>query len=174
MRDVEAPSDIRYELTVADYVEAMSAHLRSSGIWKVMLAVGLFNIGFGIYLLLRETAAAVYVLPLLLGLLAVFGPLLMLRLQGPALFRRQPNLAGPVLIRLTNVGLAVSGESASGDERWSMYSAYLESKHLFLLYSTPRTFRLIPKRAFPDAGAADDFRQLLVDQIKVVRKGFAF
>jgi hypothetical protein len=168
---VTFPAELRFKLAPRDLAEAQLAHLRSSRLFLFMFAVGVVNLAIAALAAVRSPGEpAGYVLPAVAGLFFTTGLPLVAWASAPAAFRRQPALGDDVQLTITDVGLAVRGAAAEGEERWRLYTSYLETRHLFLLYHGPRTFRLVPKRAFASDDDADEFRDMVVEKVKRVRR----
>ncbi|HEX8916498.1 MAG TPA: YcxB family protein [Humisphaera sp.] len=165
------PAELRFKLAPRDLSEAQLAHLRSSRMFLLMFAVGVVNLAFaGVAFAGAPANVPGYILPLLAGLFFTAGLPLVAWVSAPAAFRRQPALGDDVQLTVTEAGLAVRGAAAAGEERWPLYTSYLETRHLFLLYHGPRTFRLVPKRAFASPADVEAFRDLVVDKVGRLRR----
>ena len=61
---------------------------------------------------------------------------------------------------ISEAGIRLEGLMGDGNMRWGLYTRFLESDKLFLLYQSPQLFNMFPKSAF-GPGEADQFRELL-------------
>jgi len=76
------------------------------------------------------------------------------------IYRKQPSLHEPVSIDFGESGMAYSSEHSQGEVPWRMFIKWREGTRLFLVYSAPNLFHIIPKRLL-DADGADRLRALL-------------
>jgi len=57
-------------------------------------------------------------------------------------------------------------KGGQADVEWTNFIRFLESKNLFLLYTSPACFNIVPKRAFAP-GETESFRGLLQEKLGV-------
>ncbi|NET04958.1 MAG: YcxB family protein [Merismopedia sp. SIO2A8] len=48
---------------------------------------------------------------------------------------------------------------------WQVYTKFVETKNLFIIYSSKLTFNIVPKRAFVSREDLAQFRELLLAQV---------
>jgi hypothetical protein len=84
-----------------------------------------------------------------------------LRTMLPRLWDAQPHLRLPNTVTAHDDGLRVEDANATHDYRWPAFVKFRESDRLFLLYVSQVSFIMIPKRAMPEPGNVEAFRQLL-------------
>lgn len=80
-------------------------------------------------------------------------------------FRRRRRYLGPQRMFYSEEGLHLEDPTAQARIPWSQFIGYLEGEHIFLLYSTPRRYRIVPKRGF--AGREQEFCTLLEANLPV-------
>jgi len=120
----------------------------------------------------------------LLGMLLVFEGWFLAR-RGPLYSLRPPGRAGAQALEIGEEGIALGGPDrfAVSSLAWRDFSRFVETENLFVLLtlwpsnvsslfayrirSTPRSFYVIPKRAF-SSGAAEEFRNLLKEHVPAV------
>jgi hypothetical protein len=158
-------------LTPRDFALAQITHLRSSLVTYGMAAIGTLNLLAAGWAMVQAPAApAGYLLPGLAGLLFLFGMPAMAVLSAPAAFRRVPSLGDEMTLIVSDEGVQISSPAASGREPWSLYTSYLADGRHILLYHGPRTFRIIPRRAFASTSDADAFVTLVRERVGRVRR----
>jgi hypothetical protein len=67
---------------------------------------------------------------------------------------------------LNDSGIHWLWKGGQADVEWTNFIRFLESKTLFLLYTSPACFNIVPKRAFAP-GETDSFRALLQEKLGV-------
>ncbi len=80
-------------------------------------------------------------------------------------WKKQFTLHQPINISINSKQIKLASESFNFIGKWSYYYRYKESKNLFLIYSSLRSFHIVPKRAFESPEASKDFGQLLKTKI---------
>jgi hypothetical protein len=81
-------------------------------------------------------------------------------------FLKQPAVRGLRITVLDNTGVHQKWDGGSSDVEWKSYIRWLEAKNQILLYSSPVSFGMIPKRAMNDAQLSE-LRTLLTQNIKI-------
>jgi hypothetical protein len=79
-------------------------------------------------------------------------------------FGKQPSLQGPRTLLLDTAGVHLRWTSGTTDLEWSNFARRLEDKNLFLLYTSPVFFTVVPKRAFTPEQLSE-FRTILAQNI---------
>ena len=82
-----------------------------------------------------------------------------------ALWKKQSILHRPIVISFNSEQIKLHNESFNSTLKWSSYYRYQETKNLFLIYLSSRSFYLIPKRAFASTQVINELRQLLKGKI---------
>lgn len=158
--------ELTYELTQRDFYDSFMAHRRRSSVskWSYRMLFGLIFLLPAIGLIAVATGPQtklVSVVPLfaLAGFWAIFIwglPWLSARSQ----FLHQPAAQGSKTMTLDESGIHWRWKSGQADMEWTNFVAFLESKTLFLLYTSPACFNIVPKRAFAP-GQSESFRNLV-------------
>jgi len=69
-------------------------------------------------------------------------------------------------MKLDDSGIHWAWKGGQADVKWTNFIRFLESNTVFLLYTSPACFNIVPKRAFAP-GEIDLFRGLLQDKLGV-------
>lgn len=166
--------EINYELTQQDFQEAVLAHRRRSvgarWTWRIMKVLGILLIALMVIGILSGSAqpreewlpnfAPFFGAAAVWAALIWAGPWWSARNQ----FLKQPSAKGARSLALDDAGLHWRWTGGSADIQWMNLIRAHESKHLFLLYSSPACFNIVPKRALSPEGLAC-FRGLLQQHI---------
>ena len=75
-------------------------------------------------------------------------------------FSQQPAAQGPKTMNVDESGLHWRWQSGQSDVAWTNFIRFLESETVFVLYSSPVAFNILPKRAFTPEQATS-FREVL-------------
>jgi hypothetical protein len=151
--------------TLDDYLEAHRLH-RKGSIWRqwerVVGFLFLFIcIGAGLLIVLPTPRLYRTALPLL-GL-AVFWVLLLFvfpRMRIQYVFKRNPYLNQESTVEVSEEGILTENPNMRSQRNWNMFIRWAENERLFMVYSAPNQFLLLPKRSLA-AGEADQLRDLL-------------
>lgn len=102
-----------------------------------------------------------YVLFILWTLLYWGSPYLSARSQ----FRGSRAAKAPITLDITDTGLQFRSQHVDSKVDWTAYVKWLEQKTIFALFSNPKIFVVIPKRAFT-VDQVSEFRELLRQHVK--------
>lgn len=153
---------IRYQLTEAEFVSAqrtlLGRRLRSR---LLPLAAGMLMVAGGLYLYGRQLSALTFVV-LLAALLG--GLWLVLPWTWRRMYRGIPQANRENSVEFSDDGLVYESAMAHGSVRWGLYSHYVETDQLILLYQPTRVIVPLPKRAFPP-DELRRFQQLLAEHL---------
>lgn len=154
---------LNYQLTFQDYQEANQAYFKS----QLLLIVGLsaligLLVFLGIFNLIRRPDNLEGYINLLLGL--GFFPFINLlqRYNTARTWKTHPSLREPKILEVTEEGLTLQSSSFKATVKWQVYTGFLETKNLLILYSAKSTFDIFPKRAFIRSGELEKFRGMLL------------
>ena len=147
---------VTYELTADDYRRALIAHRNRNFLMRwlaVLLAFLLTPLGaIQIYLVFAtpDQSWLRWALPLTILNIAV---LLFIQWGAPYLnakrqFRNTPSSHGQIELEVQDVGLRFRSVSTDGSVSWKHFIKWIEDESVFVLFSSPQIFVLIPKRAF--------------------------
>jgi hypothetical protein len=76
-------------------------------------------------------------------------------------WRAQSFLAEPYVLEALPDGLVLTQPRSRCEYRWESFQGFKETPNLFLLYQSPYSFYMVPKRAFAGGGQIEQFRGLL-------------
>jgi hypothetical protein len=77
----------------------------------------------------------------------------------------QPSLHRPQTVELSDDGVMFADPLSRQECRWSYFPGFKETANLFVLYVSPFSFRIVPKRAFAAPGELDRFRGYLLNHV---------
>ena len=80
-------------------------------------------------------------------------------------FRGSRTAQGPKTLEASATELTFRSEHGSSHLQWSCFVAWVEEKQVFALFTNPKVFVLLPKRAFT-AEQIGEFRELLRQNIR--------
>ena len=168
---------VTYELNQRDFYDSFIAHRNRNPIGKwafrvvITIVFGFAVLGvFG--LIARPSSQALSNLaPLMLlaGFWAVLvwvAPWRTARSQ----YRKQPSAHGPRSLLVDDLGVHWRWNCGTADIEWKNLIRWQETKTLFLLYSSPACFNIVPKRGLGDEDVAS-LRSLLAEHIPA-KRGF--
>src|SRR5262249_55632025 len=169
--------NLQFQLNENDYVDAQLAHMRKS-----LAARSSFSLWAGGFIIILTTIAVIVGLidgstefgrqlaPMGGLVLLVVFMILYIRSGIPyrRQFRRIKSLQMPMQLVIGNDEIAYTNANGQSKMLWSTFEDWRESKISFLLYSQPRLFYIVPKRAIP-ADQIPAFRSLLESRILKTR-----
>jgi hypothetical protein len=103
-----------------------------------------------------------YILFILWTLVFWASPYLSARSQ----FRGSPSANAAITLAITDAGLQLHSQHTDSKVGWSAFAKYLEEKAIFALFTNPKVFIVIPKRAFT-VEQVSEFRELLRLHVKL-------
>jgi hypothetical protein len=151
--------------TIDDYIDAHRLH-RKGSLWRRWdRIVGLpllfiFATG-GLLIVLSNPRLYRTALPLLA--LAVFWALLLFvfpRMRIQYVFKRNPHLNQESTIEVSEDGILNENPNMRSRRNWKMFISWAENNRIFMIYSAPNQFLMLPKRSLA-VGEADQLRDLL-------------
>jgi len=153
--------NLEYRLTFNDFLEANQAHLKSHGflylfLWVVsglMVVVGLASLLIG--------DIWNFCFSVILGICINPSFYLLQRYCLARTWKSQRCIREPVTLEVTEEGLTLSSPYFQSNLKWQIYTGFLETKNLFMVYQSERLFNLFPKRAFNSDEQINEFRELL-------------
>jgi hypothetical protein len=161
-----------YELTQQDFYDGFIAHRNRTPLskWSFRILVSAMFLLVGLALLgavsRPGTRTPSLLLPLV-GLLALWSfvtwgaPWWSARSQ----YGKQPSAKGLRTLLLDNEGVHKRGNGVAADYEWRSLIRWVESNNQFLLYSSPASFNIVPKRSMTPE-QVNEFRTLLTENIK--------
>jgi len=81
------------------------------------------------------------------------------------LWEIQPPLGRPHQADFSDYGVIVSDAYVRTTSQWQAFEGLRETPNLFVLYTSPLAFLIVPKRAFADAAQMDAFRGLALNRV---------
>ena len=164
--------ELTYDLTQKDFYDSFLAHRQRSVVskWSFRLLFVFIFLFPAIGLLTLATnhqTTFVSVIPLfaLAAFWAIFiwgAPWWSARTQ----FLQQPAAQGSRTMTLDGSSIHWRWKGGQADVEWTNFIRFLESKNLFLLYTSPACFNIVPKRAFAP-GETESFRGFLQEKLGV-------
>ena len=160
---------LHVRITFDDYREANRLH-RVGSFWTrwssraILLVGGLFIIaGLMIFFFApNETWRGLF--PFLGGGLMVFSCKLLPVLTQRHEFGRNSCFQHESSLDISEESIRIDNPSAKSEHQWNSIRRWLENDAMFLLYTSPRLFMMLPKRAFEPV-EADEFRKLLLRKL---------
>ena len=143
---------INYKLSQDEYLEALKLH-EKRGFKKIMMGV---YIAFAVVVILvstdfsntREiitnTFLLFFTLSFYLLLTKIIGTY-----QSKKLYEKSTTLSNEVTLRVTGRGIKVDDQSASIS--WDTFTKYKEDEKYYILYTSIRSFKIIPKNVMSEA-----------------------
>ena len=167
--------ELIYQLTQKDFFDSFVAHRNRTRVtkWSVrlMLVFVFLLLGIGIVSLAASPSVSSFkrVAPLFLIvamwiLLIWVAPWRAARNQ----FSKQPSAKGPVTLVVDNAGVRWRWDGGSADLEWRNFVRLVESEKVFLIYSSPFYFNIVPKRTLAPAQVSE-LREILQQNLSVNR-----
>jgi hypothetical protein len=105
-----------------------------------------------------------WVLILSLGTMQIAAPYLERR-QLQRVYNETPSLRGPQVYHFSDTGLAITGGSTTVKLEWDAILEAVETKELFLLFTSRRWAHYLPKRAIGDPAEEGELRRFLSNRL---------
>jgi hypothetical protein len=87
-------------------------------------------------------------------------------------WRAQPALQLGQRLEISDTSLVTDDSQTRVEFKWNAFVRFVESRNVFVLMPTEMSLVIIPKRAFPNAEAVQDFRRLLETRVLRPAPGF--
>lgn len=165
--------NFEYRLTNQDYQEAYKANYQSQriGYWLLWLVAGLLFFVGCLYVIAPRGDRPI---SLLLGTLSIglgisLIPEVYHRLFFSGLWRSHPVVREPVSIEITEDWLVYHSDSIRAQIKWHVYTHFLETPNLFLIYPNHHLYGVLPKRALEHPDRISEFRQFLRQKVRPVQ-----
>lgn len=162
--------ELTYTLSQKDFYDSLVAHRERSTVlkWSIRLlfTCTLLLPVFGLVVVIIDRQARLLSVAPLFGLVAFWAifiwgaPWWSSRVQ----FQQQPAVQGSKTMTLDGSGIHWQWRGGQADVEWTNFIRFLESKTVFLLYTSPVCFNIVPKRALTP-GETDSFRRLLQEKL---------
>jgi hypothetical protein len=162
---------ITVQLQEADYVAAVRLHRRKSKInlWTAG-SVLCYLLGGVLFLVFAPAGQAfwayvIFVAGAFLVVFTIWTHFIGIPRSVRRRFRQQKALQRPYTVDWNDEKLTVDGEDLHAGIGWSDFIRWREDEQLFLIYSNRITFRILPKRTFPDQSSIVELSRLLQAKI---------
>jgi hypothetical protein len=163
---------IDFQFTLEDYRDAFRAHFKKGAslyarvMFKVCAVGGCLLMIMGVALFATgERRLNVWLVPAVLGAvwfwIGIGGSY---NRAGKAQFEIYPSLRQARRLEIGSQGINTDAGIASSNLSWNAYLRYVESDKVFLLYTAPGCFVIIPKRVLQPS-ETDELRQALQTHI---------
>jgi len=162
---------VTYELTPRDFLESFLAHRNRNTFvkWLFWLAAAVLFLVAGEALLLLATRPSIEILcrvALPVGLAAAWAALMWILpwWQARTQFAKYPPAQRSRTLLVDAMGVHWRWPGRAVDTPWNNVFRSLEAKNHFLLYTSPGSFNIVPKRALTPEELSD-FRSLLAQHL---------
>lgn len=163
---------ISYRLNTEDFYQAFITHRNrnrfSKWLLRSVVAAALLFLAFGAFIVIQQRTMESFVQSLpLLAIAIVWAGIFWFHPRWTAhnQFSKQPSAQSERILTLGSDGVNWRWDGGSANIAWKNLIRSVEGKNLFLLYSSPACFNIIPKRAL-SAEQIIELRGLLADQIR--------
>ncbi|MBE9042085.1 YcxB family protein [Oscillatoriales cyanobacterium LEGE 11467] len=157
--------NLEYRLSVKDYQEAYTANYKSQRTSYLFLwCLSVLVIGLGLLYLFAPTNGSFFfrILGLFfIGCGACLVPDFYYRFFMLGLWKNNPILRESVELHISEIGITYISQSIQTSIKWPVYSHFIETPNLFLIYPVQQVYGVLPKRAFSTREQALEFRRLL-------------
>jgi hypothetical protein len=163
---------INFQFTLEDYQDGFRAHLRKGAslytrwMLKIITVAGFLLVAMGILLVATgQRNLSTWLTPAVLGCLWIWiGTGRNYQRVAKSQFTKNPMLRQPRTVEITSDGIKTDAGVSSSDVRWEAYLRSVESDKVFLLYTSPACFVIIPKRVLQPS-QTDELREVLQTHI---------
>ena len=156
---------LEYRLSAKDYQEAYTANYKSQRVSYLFLwSLSVLVIGLGLLYLFAPTQGSFFVRMLgliFMGCGACLVPDLYYRFFMLSGWKNNPGWREPIELQISEEGIMYVSPSIQANIKWPVYSHFIETPNLFLIYPVQQLYGVLPKRAFRTREQARDFRRLL-------------
>lgn len=157
--------NIEFRLTLKDYQEASQAHIKSQHLlyffnWSASILFLLLGV---VMLFSKDILFSVFLVVIGICSNPSFNPLQNYFIA--RLWKSQPSIREPMTLEISEEGLTGSSPIFQSTVKWQIYTHFIETTNLFVVYQSKRLFNMFPKRAFSNEQELDEFRYLLERKI---------
>ncbi len=163
---------VTYEITQRDVFESFVAHRDRTNFTKWRFRISAFlllTLGLtGLLQVANSHAEMRLLLAPLFGLAAIWAIAMWAypRMAAQIQFSKQPSIRGPRSMLADAAGVHLRWNGGSSDMEWKNFGGWLDGKNQFLIYRSPVSFDMVPKRGFTPE-QLNEFRSLLAKNISV-------
>lgn len=155
---------LQYTHTLDEQLHACRLYQRSTRkhlFYKFVAIVAIFT---AVWIAFTAGVQAAALLLLALGLFTWFDPVPLLLVWST--FRSSPALRQPIETVFDRQGVHFRFGKERVSRTWDRYQSFVESDRVFVLIHGRWAYSVVPKRAFADQKAIDEFRELLRANIR--------
>lgn len=164
---------VTYQATADDYRHALLAYRNRNFFsrWSILFVVFFFSIWAALQAYLMHATDQSWLNWSLPWTLVSIGLLLFAQWGSPYFnarrqFRNTPSAQGLITLKVQDEGLHFHSPNTDASVSWEHYIKWIENGSIFVLFSSPLIFVIIPKRAF-DADQLPRFKDILRKKIPV-------
>lgn len=155
---------IHFKYDKKQVLQALRYHFLSRPEIRILLIlVNVFAIASAILLAFNKIQALSF---LIFSLLWFILMLTIWRLLPASIYKRSQTFQDEFSMTIDEQGVELFNQLGSRQWGWDALSSFVESPHFFHLYFDTRSFFLVPKDAFEDAGQVLAVRQLAKEHVK--------
>lgn len=159
-------ANLEYNITLDDYIEANYAYKKTSKLSNYgYLIFGILGVLFGLIgltgIILTNFHYIYSYCVFFLGLFLIMETTLLYRIKLKKIWKREPSIRKPLFVTISEDKLIFKSPNSQTINSWEVYTKFIETKNLFLIFQQRNTFSVIPKRAFENTNVANNFRNLL-------------
>jgi YcxB-like protein len=154
---------LRFKYTFNDYAEASAARSLLAKVRPIAILIVLLQISLFIVMTLDQTnhsfkwiVSYVYPYLIVLVLISPWG----MRLLNYVVWKSHRSLHKVITYEITDRSVVATTETSRFEMKWETFTQFIESKNLFVLYTRPYLFYMLPKRAFEGEAELGEFREL--------------
>jgi len=147
------------EYTIQDYILANRLHMARSKMWYVMMILVILFLLVAISVVIKRPHDVVSWIFIVFFIVYLGYPYTILPLQSRILFNRQKNVHGKIKVRFEPMQIIERGQLGESTYKWLHH--YLVTDKMILLYNTPKTFIMLPRRFFRDDNQFNDIKNYL-------------
>ena len=153
--------NLEYRITFNDFLEAHQAHLKSQRflylfLWFISISVVVVGVAG---LLIGRIWDFCFLVISSICINPSFNVLQYYCLART--WKSQPSIREPITLEVAKEGLTMSSSSFQSNLKWQIYTHFIETKNLFMVYQSKQIFNVFPKRAFSNDEQIHEFRELL-------------
>ena len=147
------------EYTLEDYILANRLHMARSWVWRIFIIAFALLLVLLLILVIDNPRDIVSWIFIFLILLYVSYPYTILPLRAKALFKQHKLVHGKIEIQFEANQIIEKAPLSEGFINWLHH--YLISDKIILLYTTPNTFIMLPRRFFKDDAQVNEVKGFL-------------
>lgn len=158
---------LEYRLTLNDYLEAAQVTYNSWRFFKFALwGSSIFIVISAIFEIIRRPYHLPNYLYLIIGICGI--PCIQFSMRRGVIdtWKNPSNMMQePITMDITEEMLGVKTSSVQAQIKWQIYTHFVETPNLFIVYLSSRVYYIFPKRAFSSEEQLS-FRELLIRKVR--------